>query len=973
MASILDQYELESSRPGTLPSLDSVVGTHGSSRREIESEPIFRKVKKEYKRPDPIRFLTVCNKFLVMAMGSNVLIRIDMAHPDQQDEIELPKALEDKIYKLFQDPTGRHVIISMEQSSEIFYLSRNSKKPRSIPKLKGHLVNAVGWNWQNVNDNTTGAILLGTSKGVIFETDFSTGDDNRIFGRAVERYVTKLFVTGGKKSQPITGLEFDRMPTENSNATEYKYYILVTTPSRLYQFIGIVLATSDSPMFQPLFQTYLDKPEEFLELPHEFGTSELRLYAPTFRNQAKAFAWMAGPGIYYGDIDVDGAAGPNSVTANVKLMSYPEDGETKTNPLSIILTEFHVLILFTDRVKAVCLLNEQLIFDDPYPEKFGKLLGMYKDPITNSIWAYTSQHIFNYKVNQESRDVWRIYLDKGKFDLAKEYCKNNPANLDQVLTKEAEHLFEEKRYEESAIMYANTQSSFEEISLKFINLENKDPLSAYLTQKLNALRPQDRTQMTMLVTWLTEIYLNQLGELKEQGLEKTEKFFNVQDDFCKFLNSSKIKECVSNNRQVIYDLISSHGDIEDLMYFARLMADFERVINHYIQHEYYQRALEILTEQDQIELYYKFSPVLIQHIPHDTVNAWKKQRDRLQAKRLIPSLVQYDSKKHHQYENEAIRYLKYCVEELNVKDSSIHNYLLSLYARTNPDQLRSYLEVQGQDPDCVCYDLKYALRLCLELNHKEACVHIYSVMGLYEEAVELALTVNVDLAKEQAAKPDEDDVDMRKKLWLQIARHVVEEKKDVKRAMEFLKECDLLKIEDILPFFHDFVIIDDFKDAIIASLEKYNEHIDSLKKEMDRATKSAEEIRKEIQSFRNKFAFVKAQDKCYICKFPLMTQAFYVFPCEHKFHRNCLISEVIPNLPTSKRKRVEELQKKLNEPGVQNLIFAMHLQSSNENLKGELEEIIGAECIYCGEMMIKLIDKPFIEPDEMDQAASGWL
>lgn len=54
------------------------------------------------------------------------------------------------------------------------------------------------------------------------------------------------------------------------------------------------------------------------------------------------------------------------------------------------------------------------------------------------------------------------------------------------------------------------------------------------------------------------------------------------------------------------------------------------------------------------------------------------------------------------------------------------------------------LTIEGflfQDPDCVCYDLKYALRLCLELNHKEACVHIYSVMGLYEEAVELALTV----------------------------------------------------------------------------------------------------------------------------------------------------------------------------------------------------------------------------------------
>jgi hypothetical protein len=33
----------------------------------------------------------------------------------------------------------------------------------------------------------------------------------------------------------------------------------------------------------------------------------------------------------------------------------------------------------------------------------------------------------------------------------------------------------------------------------------------------------------------------------------------------------------------------------------------------------------------------------------------------------------------------------------------------------------------------------------------------------------------------------------------------------VKRAMEFLHECDLLKIEDILPFFPDFVTIDHFK------------------------------------------------------------------------------------------------------------------------------------------------------------------
>ena len=43
------------------------------------------------------------------------------------------------------------------------------------------------------------------------------------------------------------------------------------------------------------------------------------------------------------------------------------------------------------------------------------------------------------------------------------------------------------------------------------------------------------------------------------------------------------------------------------------------------------------------------------------------------------------------------------------------------------------------------------------------------------------------------------------------ARHVVEKESDIKRAMEFLHECDLLNIEDVLPFFPDFVTIDHFK------------------------------------------------------------------------------------------------------------------------------------------------------------------
>lgn len=44
--------------------------------------------------------------------------------------------------------------------------------------------------------------------------------------------------------------------------------------------------------------------------------------------------------------------------------------------------------------------------------------------------------------------------------------------------------------------------------------------------------------------------------------------------------------------------------------------------------------------------------------------------------------------------------------------------------------------------------------------------------------------------------------------------------------------------------------------------------------------------------FYFRYAFVSATDKCAACNFPLMARSFYLFPCHHKFHSDCLIGEV---------------------------------------------------------------------------------
>ena len=47
--------------------------------------------------------------------------------------------------------------------------------------------------------------------------------------------------------------------------------------------------------------------------------------------------------------------------------------------------------------------------------------------------------------------------------------------------------------------------------------------------------------MTMLVTWLIEIYLNQLGELKEQQLESSPRYQTLQKEFQTFLKQTRVK------------------------------------------------------------------------------------------------------------------------------------------------------------------------------------------------------------------------------------------------------------------------------------------------------------------------------------------------------------------------------------------------------------------------------------------------
>ncbi len=49
--------------------------------------------------------------------------------------------------------------------------------------------------------------------------------------------------------------------------------------------------------------------------------------------------------------------------------------------------------------------------------------GITADPVRKTYWIYTDQNIYELEHKNEARDVWKIFLDKGKFDLALQHAK----------------------------------------------------------------------------------------------------------------------------------------------------------------------------------------------------------------------------------------------------------------------------------------------------------------------------------------------------------------------------------------------------------------------------------------------------------------------------------------------------------------------------------------------------------------------
>ncbi|KXX73077.1 Vacuolar protein sorting-associated protein 18, partial [Madurella mycetomatis] len=886
--------------------------------------------------------------------------------------IDLPKKPSEVgvIRRMFLDPTASHLIVCTSLG-ENYYLHSQSRSPRPLARLRGVSIESIAWS-PALPTSSTREILIGAADGNIYEGYIETSTE---FYRREDKYIKLLQKL---PDGPITGLWADSLPGRQDVRR-----ILIGTPSRLFHLAGKVGRGHDGSgsIYSKLFES--EQPV-IHELSRTSGAAASSLVVspdaeelPRPRDDEvpeRAFAWLTSHGVYHGKLLVNGSGQElgTKVFEESKLLpraqlASPEGAgrrQVSTDYIdAVALTRWHIINLVANRVVVANRLTGSIVYDQTILDQAQKAVGLCVDLQKNTFWLFTPKEIFEIVPRDEDRDIWKIMLEMQQFDAALQYA-HTPAQKDAVAIASGDHLVSKGHHSEAAGVYGKSSKPFEEVALTFIDSDQPDALRKYLLTKLGTYKKSSAMQRIMIAAWLVEVFMAKLNSLDDTiitGAELSEtmnptqtreQLDAVRAEFHEFVNRHKS----DLDRKTVYDVISSHGREEELLYYANAVNDYNFVLSYWVQRERWSEALKVLKRQTDPECFYRYSSVLMTHAATELVEILMRQSN-LKPRNLIPALLEYDRNyKGPLSQNQAIRYLHHVVNQLGSADSAVHNTLISIYA-SHPSKdesaLLAYVESQGDEPK---FDPDFALRLCIQHHRVLSCAHIYTSMGQYVQAVDLALSHNeVDLASIIANRAMSNPP-LRKKLWLAIAKKVISQSNGIKSAIQTLKQCELLKIEDLIPFFPDFVVIDDFKEEICAALEDYSRDIDALRREMDESSQTAANIKVDIAALDRRYAIVEPGEKCFACELPLLSRQFFVFPCQHAFHSDCLGRRVLEQSGPAKSKRIRECQVQISKGLVSG--------EKREKMIAELDGLVASACILCSDYAIRRINEPFVKDED---------
>lgn len=564
--------------------------------------------------------------------------------------------------------------------------------------------------------------------------------------------------------------------------------------------------------------------------------------------------------------------------------------------------------------------------------------------------------------------------------------------------------------------------------------DNLTSLRVYLQEKLRILPAGAKSQKTMIATWLCEVFLHLIaitGGVRDSKLLRSFKDFlrsnrgTLDITTTVSLLSSRGQEfrplllfycqIVGDYDRVLSHYLSegSYGDaitvlqnspiekVEDLIYKKGpvLMEHLpEMTVELFLSKPLLRpkkllpalfRYTEVLDRQTRI---LESRRLAMSHRSSSSTGDDPLQSNKGHQNAGDEALT-LDEDSYGNKKNFAIYYLEETLQRACIHmgeiviDASVQHALIWLLAKYDEDGERGLLAllqplvdtdgIYGEDGvilDRDIFDPSLALRTCRRLHRKRSCVYLYVLMDLMEKAVKLALEINIEFAKAIASRPVEYSI--AKKLWLTIAKHVIVSvgESDIGRVLDVLRDSGgVLRIEDILEYLPDFSEIDHFKEEIYSTLEEYANRVEGMKEEMEELSNSAEAIEMELLSVTTRGLGVKTNQTCECCSHGLFGKQFYLFPCGHGYHEDCMVLRSAEYLESQEEVlAVAALQEQLKQVAARAKDNDKRSLAQLDQLQNELDGYVAADCPLCGTYMIRSIGVSLVASEKDISEAKTW-
>ena len=952
-------------------------------------------------------------------LKSNDLSSLNQAHKLRPESSKQQTQFKEKFTKIWTDKAGNHSVIRFKNS--IFYFNSDGGVVKELNVLREKKIEvcAVGFDENNNNVLKTGNFLIVDSKNNIYEYSITIDKIDRDDYSFQEKILfldcimfpdwdneeDDDFSYEYNQNNRIYGIKFYHPNLKHNNNSENKTivnncYIIIVTKNKIIQLRG----PYENNTFKSIFDKYKNNHSLYNESckffpkgDNNFGKlKDLNLIDYEIdiiynrMNRFDKFGWKTQTGYCFGEYEYGEDFTPDDIKQCivVPFIKINQNGKKeKDEPLSIVHSSNHIFILYKDCLTIISKITTNIIHTQYLSKPFNNIF--YNEYSTDSgslILVSNEDGAYKISLEKENKDIWQDYLEIGNYDEAVNICEtNNPGLIKKIKRASAEEFFFKGRGYKAAKDFSISDEKFENVCILFLMKNDYKNLQKYLSEYSNNNLDvkKDMVQLTLVYFLLFNIHLKQNPKINHNENENNIEEINQNSDNIKLIEQNQksleefrnfIKENKDYlNSETVYQILQNKGRMEELIEYATIIQDYERVILYYINEKNIPRAIYKLhqfansTNKEDIlkklcNIFQQNVHLLFKQCPKESITLLKEKfqkyadmeiiiraivsttdKDELNIDNENKIKIKNDDNEKEDFEkkeikkkneNEILSYLRNLIQndekvKSDKEEKNIHNlyiYYLSK-SESSQDELIEYLKTPLNKDDNLysfykakkeaLFQLDYAKKLFR--NNPEALSLVLALMGKYSEGVKLALKTNtkksVEIAKFIASNAQGEK--LQKKLWIDI---FCDNKQNEKDPIKIMKESKILKIEDVLPYISDEIKIEDFKTQISKCINEYEENINHLKEDISNYNKANETIINDIYKIKKKSTEIKyGECKCDICQKVIKDRNLYLFPCGHIFDAICIKNSLInyqndgikDKKLIEKNKRILELFKKL--------------------------------------------------------------